>query len=278
MAENLQLLKRRIRTAKNIAQIAKAMEMISASKIKRAQSAVLNNKPYTERIVSLTNNILRHADLKKFQHPYLSNNSKSNKKLVIVISPDKGLCGSLNTNLFKKILEQDNKDTKIVTVGKKAGRFSSRLESDLIGEYPMGTILPDYSIVYSIIEAINSEYLSKNVSSVEILYTQFTSIFSQEPVIKKILPIQVSHEDEELPYIFEPSEDEILSDLLPYYLEVYLFNSIIEAYTSEQASRMVAMQNAKNNALDIADYLTLSYNKSRQERITNELLSLANNI
>ncbi len=278
MAENLQLLKRRIGTAKNIAQIAKAMEMISASKIKKAQSAVVNNKPYTERIITLTNNILRHADLKKFSHPYISNKSKSDKKLLIVTSPDKGLCGSLNTNLFKKILEQENKDTKIVAIGKRAGRFSGRLEGDLIGEFPMGTILPDYSIVYSIIEVINAEYLTGNVSKVEILYTEFSSIFSQEPTIKTLLPIDISHNEEELPYIFEPSEEEILSDLLPYYLEVYLFNSIIEAYTSEQAARMVAMQNAKNNALDIADYLTLSYNKSRQEGITNELLSLANNI
>lgn len=280
MAENLQLLKRRIKTAKNIAQIGKAMEMISASKIKRAQAAVLNNNPYAERIINLTTKIIRHADLKKFQHPYINQKkSESEKRILIVISPDKGLCGSLNTNLFKKLLEADDRDTKIIAVGKKASRFSQRLEGELIAEYSMGTILPDYSMVYNLVEVINNEYLSGNVSKVQIMYTRFTSIFSQEPVIKSVLPIESAHDEEtELPYIFEPSEEEILKDLLPYYLEVLLFNSIIEAYTSEQAARMVAMQNAKNNALDIADYLTLSYNKSRQEGITNELLSLANNI
>lgn len=287
MAQNLQLLKRRIKTAKNIAQIAKAMEMISASKIKKAQNAVLNSKPYTEKIITLTNNMLRHTDLKKFSHPYIENltndqesdkKNNSDKKILIVITPDKGLCGSLNTNIYKKILEEDNKNTKIITIGKKASRFSQRLESEVIANFPAGSSTPDYSIVYNLIEVINDEFLTGKVSKVDILFTDFTSIFSQEPKIKTLLPIKTTHEEAELPYVFEPGEAEILSDLLPYYLEVYLYNSLLEAYTSEQAARMVAMQNAKNNALDIAEYLTLLYNKSRQERITNELLSLANNI
>lgn len=284
MAQNLQLLKRRIKTASNIAQIAKAMEMISASKIKKAQNAVLNNKPYTEKIIALTNNILRHTNLTKFKHPYIENASKeenlgqNNKRILIIITPDKGLCGSLNTNLYKKILEEDNGNTKIVALGKKATRFSQRLESEIIADYPAGSSLPDYSIVYNLIEVINEEFLSGKAAKVDILYTGFTSIFSQEPTVKTLLPIKIAHDETELPYILEPNEEEILSDLLPYYLEVYLYNSLLEAYTSEQAARMVAMQNAKNNALDIAEYLTLSYNKSRQERITNEILSLANNI
>lgn len=284
MAQNLQLLKRRIKTASNIAQIAKAMEMISASKIKKAQNAVLNNKPYTEKIITLTNNILRHTNLTKFKHPYIENVNaegdleQNSKRILIVITPDKGLCGSLNTNLYKKILEEDNSNTKIVALGKKATRFSQRLEAEIIADYSAGSSLPDYSIVYNLIEVINDNFLSGKVTKVDILYTGFTSIFSQEPTVKTLLPIKITHDESELPYILEPNEEEILSDLLPYYLEVYLYNSLLEAYTSEQAARMVAMQNAKNNALDIAEYLTLSYNKSRQERITNEILSLANNI
>ena len=278
MAQNLQILLRRKKTAQNIAQIARAMEMISASKIKKAQGEVVANKPYADRITKLTSSIIRHVDPSQFAHPYILGN-KAEKSLALVISPDKGLCGSLNTNLFKKILEIDNKNLKLIAMGRKAGHFSRRLNSELIAEFNIGTTLPPYRTVYQLIEIINNEYVGGHVSSFKILYTEFTSMFTQTPVLKSILPIEMpSEEIIPLPYIFEPKIQELLSELLPYYLEVILYNCLIEAYTSEQAARMVAMQNAKNNALDIADYLTLIYNKSRQERITNELLTLSSRV
>ena len=259
MAQNLRLLQRRIRTAKNIAQIAKAFEMLSASKIKRAQTAVSNNKPYAQRINTLTLDILRHANLDKFTHPYLAH-KETGKTLLIVISPDKGLCGSLNTYLFKKILEYDNKNVKYYTLGRKAEKFCSRLSGELIGGNKLGTSIPSYLLVYKLVEAINTEFVNGDVSKVEILYTQFNSIFSQEPVLKQVLPLNIQHEEGDLlPYLFEPKAEELLTDLLPYFLEVTLYNSLLEAFTAEQAARMVAMQNAKNNALDIADYRNLSY-------------------
>ena len=277
MAQNLQLLLRRKKTAQNIAQIARAMEMVSASKIKKAQAAVEGNKPYAQRISELVVDMIKHVDREKFNHPYIRP-PDSNKTLLLVISTDKGLCGSLNTNLFKKILERDNRDTKIIALGKKASRFCTRLEGELLAGFNMGTTIPPYSIVYQLIEIINQVYESENISSSRILFNEFNSIFTQIPTVKNVLPVeQTDQEEETLPYLFEPNIDNILKDLLPYYLEVTLYNSIIEAFTSEQAARMIAMQNAKNNALDIAEYLTLSYNKSRQERITNELLILSNN-
>ncbi len=274
MAANLQQLKRRIKTSNNISQIAKAMEMISASKIKRAQTAVENNKPYSARISTLTNTILNYVDATSFKHPYLTPNDSPNS-LIIIISPDKGLCGSLNTNLFKMLLEADNKNLKLITIGRKVTQFAQRLEAESLAGFNIGTTLPNYSFVFQLIEIISREYISGNVSSVSIMYSEFNSIFEQKPVTKKILPIVVEHIDSELPYIFEPNAEEILDSLLPYFLEVTLFSALIEAFTSEQAARMVAMQNAKNNALDIAEGLTLVYNKSRQERITNELLALS---
>ncbi|PIT89410.1 MAG: ATP synthase F1 subunit gamma [Candidatus Levybacteria bacterium CG10_big_fil_rev_8_21_14_0_10_36_7] len=277
MAENLKVLKGRIKTAKNIAQIAKAMEMISASKIKKAQTSVINNKPYKNGIVNLTDNILSHNEAKKYSHPYLFEN-ESDKSLLIILSPDKGLCGSLNTNLNKKILELDNKNTKIVVLGKKASQFCKRGNSEVIAEFPFGTTLPEYSQIYKIAEIINAQFLSKSVSNVKLLYSQFSSIFLQEPLLVDLLPIKSQATEVNIPYIFEPKIESLLSDLLPYYLEVLLYTAMIEAYTSEQAARMVAMQNAKNSALDIADFVTLTYNKSRQERITSELLTLSNNI
>ncbi|HVZ67726.1 MAG TPA: ATP synthase F1 subunit gamma [Patescibacteria group bacterium] len=279
MAQNLRLLKRRIKTAQNIAQISKAMEMISASKIKKAQIAVLNNKPYAEKITTLTNNILKHTNMEKFSHPFINNN-ESEKVLTIIISPDKGLCGSLNTNLFKKIIEIDNKNMKYMVLGKKATQFCNRLEGEVVGSANIGTTLPDYKFVYKLIELINTEYVGGNVGQVQILYSEFNSVFSQVATVKKILPFSPSVEEideQPLPYIFEPAAPIMLKELLPYLLEVTLYTALLESFTSEQAARMMAMQNAKNNALDIADYLTLSYNKSRQERITSELLVLSNN-
>ena len=274
MAQNLPQLKRRIKTANNISQVARSMEMISASKIKRAQAAVENNKPYAQRIVDLTGSILRHVDSEHFKHAYIQGN-ESNKALILIISSDKGLCGSLNTNLFRKLLETDDKNRKIIALGRKGAQFAVKASGEFITGLNLGTTLPDYSIVFRLIEIINLEYLAGNVGQVQILYNEFSSVFSQTPVLKTILPIQVTSEEKELPYLFEPKIDEIVESLMPYYLEAVIYNSILEAYTSEQAARMVAMQNAKNNAMDIADYLTLSYNKSRQEKITSELLALS---
>lgn len=277
MAQNLQLLKRRIKSAKNIAQISKAMEMISASKIKKAQTAVLNNKPYTEKISEYTQTLLSNINVKTDTHPYLE--KRAGKTLSIIISPDKGLCGSLNTNIFKKILEiPDLDNTLLVTIGKKADQFCARLKAETVTHLPMGTTLPDYRLVYDIVETINSYYGDKTVNKAQILFTKFNSVFSQEIVIVPLLPLSIPEQKKESGYIFEPNSSLLLNDLLPHYLEVLIYNALLEAHTSEQAARMVAMQNAKNNALDIADYLTLSYNKSRQERITSEILSLSSNI
>lgn len=280
MAQNLQLLKRRIKTSKNIAQIAKALEMIAASKIKKAQIAAQSNKPYAERISEITGKIIGSLDEKVITHPYLETGMpKGKKKLLIAISPDRGLCGSLNTNLYKKLIEIDNKDTKIVTVGKKVGLFCSKLSFELLSSYPMGNTLPDYSLVYQLKTIIDEQLNSGEISSVSIVYADFISLFTQSPTEKQLLPLQI--EGIEAPQsdsssIFEPDKATLLSDLLPYYLQIQLYNALLVAFTSEQAAQMVAMQNAKNNAFDIAEYLNLVYNKSRQERITNEILDLAN--
>jgi len=279
MAQNLQLLKRRIKTAKNISQIAKALEMIAASKIKRAQVASQNNKPYAEKITNLTAKLSLTVDKKTFSHPYLDQHT-AEKSLLIAISPDRGLCGSLNTNLYKKLIELDSPKTKIVTIGKKVGLFASKLSYELISSYPMGSTLPDYSMVYQLKTIIDQELEKNEIHSVSILYSDFVTLFTQTPTSQQLLPLQITGEIESEntdASLFEPDRSSLLTELLPYYLEVQLYKALIIAFTSEQAAQMVAMQNAKNNAFDIAEYLNLVYNKSRQERITNEILDLANN-
>ncbi len=284
MAENLFLLKRRIKTAKNIAQIAKAMEMVSASKIKRSQSIVEKNRVYSERITTLTEHILSNADLKNFTHPFLAT-STSDKKLTFVFSPDKGLCGSLNTNIYKLLMDKNMTNSEVVTIGKKAEGFSAKMEYNLVASFPMGSTIPHYSLVLQLIKYIEQYYQSTEAGTVEVVYAKFDSLFQQTITTTQLLPIvrettesEETDEVHDLSFLVEPDVHSILSDLLPYYIEVKLYDILMNAFTSEQAARMVAMQNAKNNANDVADFLTLTYNKNRQEKITNEILDLANTV
>lgn len=276
MPQNLQLLKRRIKTSKNVSQIAKAMEMMSASKIKRAQKTVENNKPYSGRITTLTQELINSAG-EKYTHLYISGNA-STKRLLVVISPDRGLCGSLNTNIFKKLMQEEIKNTILITVGIKAEKAAARLSYALLATFPMRNTLPRFSNIYDIVTLINQEYMSRNVGQVDVLYTEFVSFFQQTPTIKRILPIDTASlpKSQEGTHVYEPDLSALLDSLLPQYVEVSFYSALLEAYTSEQAARMISMQNAKNNANDIANYLTLQYNKSRQEKITGEILDLSN--
>ena len=280
MAANLQLLHRRIKTAQNISLIAKAMQLIAASKIKRAQHMLLNHKPYADKITSLAQELLLRVPRKKFSHPYITSNNFPDR-LLIVVSPDKGLSGSLTTNLVRRFLEEKSQNTFLVSVGKKAEAVASRTGYNLIASFPMGTHFPSYGAIYPIISIINEYYMNNKVSKVEILYSEFLSLFNQKPLLTQLLPIpEVPRTETTEVYlkdvIFEPNPDEILSSLLPHYLEVNIYHILIQSFSSEQAARLIAMQNAKYNAHDIVGYLTLEYNKTRQERITSEILDLAN--
>ena len=279
MAQNLQQLKRRIKTSKNISQIAKALEMIAASKIKKAENAMRNNQPYAAEVISLTQKVIFAGKKEDYLHPYLMKRLAT-KNLLIAISPDRGLCGSLNTNIYKKLIEVDDKNTKIVTVGKRAGIFASKLSYELLLSYPMGGATPNYSLVYELKDIIDQELKTNTVGTVSILYPDYISLFTQTPVVKQLIPLQiegVSEEHEDNISLLEPGRTKLLEELLPYYLETQIYNALLTAFTSQQGAQMVAMQNAKNNALDIAEYLNLVYNKSRQEKITNEILDLSNN-
>lgn len=284
MPANLQLLKRRIKTSQNIAQIAKAMETISASKIKKAQDAATNNKPYAEKILDLVSKAMNQTGNKRFSHKYidLPNNKKT---LYIVITPNKGLCGGLNTNLYKKMMEVDGPNAIFITIGKKGEKFAGKLEGELHASFPISSGLPDYATIIQLKTLLDELLEKKHISGAQLLFAEFESILTQKPAILNLLPLKLDKIEQDVTKnliqengdaIFEPDAKSFLLDLLPQYVETQIFNALLQAYTSEQAARMMAMQNAKNNAFDIADYLTLVYNKSRQERITNEILDLTN--
>ena len=275
MPENLRTLKGRIRTAKNIAQLAKTLEMVSVSKIRRARNLAETVRPYAERITVLTENAMGSLGPEERRHPYLRAPAAP-MRLVLAIGPDKGLCGPLTGNLARKLAENVDGNTMLITVGKKMESPGVRLAgSRLLASFPMGSRLPQYSLVFELVRVINEQILNGRAASLDVLYGRFVSYFSQAPTFQRVLPLTpppAAARSEEL----EPASEEVVGALLPHYLEVRLFDAVVQAFSAEHAARMVAMQSAKDNALEIADSYTLLYNKTRQERITSEILDLAN--
>ncbi len=267
-------LKRRIKTAKNVSKTTKAMQMISASKLKKAQNAAVSSMPYVEKLNTLTKSLSQRVE-KDDLHKYMITPGNTKSILYIVISPDKGLCGGLVTNLIREVLKQ-NTGVKnyYVTVGKKAENYVSSLNKEVVASFPFGTTLPQFEAVYPIAEIVDEYFLNEKVSEVKILSTKFLSVFSQSPQYLDLLPVKIENFEDKSLTLFEPKVSELLPDLLKHYIEMLIYQSLLENYASEQAARMVAMKNATDNALDIISDLQLEYNKSRQEKITNELLDI----
>ncbi len=271
-------LKRRIQAAQNISKTTRAMQMIAASKMKKAQSAALSTRPYVERLTSMTQMIGRSVDLATFSHPYLENRQSTGRSLLIVMSPDKGLCGALVTNLMKEFFQFNRQEEKAsyIVIGKKAEGKVAYLTENIVATFPFGTTTPTFAAVYPIVQLIDEYFLSQKVDSVKVLSTHFTSFFTQTPKISTLLPVALpeTENDSTLPYLFEPSISELLPSLLKHYIDMSLYRLLIENFVSEQASRMVSMQNATDNANDIIEDLRLEYNKTRQAKITSELLDI----
>lgn len=269
-------LQRRIRTAQNVSKTTRAMQMIAASKLKRAQYAALTSRPYVEKLSQVTRGLTNRVE--KASLPLYMNESKhTGKTLLLVIAPDKGLCGGLVTNLAKEVLRRENKNDIYVTVGKKIESTVVYVGRELIASFPFGNTLPSFDVVYPITKMIDEYFLGGKVDKVEILSTHFASIFTQKPQVTPLLPIFPQDEETSTPnseLLFEPNLESILPDLLKRYMEMVIYQEILESYLSEQAARMLSMQNATNNAKDIIEDLKLEYNKSRQAKITSELLDI----
>jgi F-type H+-transporting ATPase subunit gamma len=276
MAQNLQQIKKRIKTSDSIAQISKAMEMISASKIRKVQNSVEKHNPYAKKIKYMVQRIITDKDLTEEIEKF--SKEKTGNRLVYIISPDKGLCGGLIVNLFKKVGAYIQPNDYVVAIGKKATNSAAKYDYNVLASFNMGTSFPKYDDIYPIINIANNFYISGEATKVSVIYTEFKNMLVQEPVIEEIFPIKPdkNFKGHEIDYIFEPDSKQVLKDLLPCYFEVEFYSALMNAYASEQAARMTAMKNAKDNANDISASLINIYNKSRQEKITNEILDLAN--
>lgn len=276
-------LRRRIKAAQNISKTTRAFQMIAASRLKKAQDAALASRPYVEKLTVLAKDLSSKVE-DKSSHAYITPPGEITKTLVIVLSPDKGLCGGLVTNLLREFLSfaKGDHDASYIVIGKKIENQVVKLRNEVIASFIFGTTLPPFDTVFPIVKLINEQYLTGKVSQVKVIYTDFNSMFSQSPKIANLLPIslaKVENIDEKSTndafQLYEPKASDILPYLLSHYLEMSLYQFMLESYLSEQAARMMAMQNATNNAKDIIESLRLEYNKTRQAKITSELLDIS---
>jgi len=281
---NTRQIKQRIKAAGNITKITKAMEMVSASKMRRAQAQALATRPYTmalqESLSSVAGVVTGDA------HPLLASHSEG-VDCLLVLSTDKGLCGSLNPTLYKNMLEwyRTKNNPQIIPVGKKAIAFAQFVGLQIYAQFQD---LPDKistKDILAISTLIKEKYLAKELKSVTILYMDFVSTLLQRPKIQKLLPIPktdisaladqtLANEDLMASYVFEPDPVTILDYLLPYFVENSIYQAMLEAKASEHSARMVSMKNASENADELKDSLNLEFNKSRQASITSELLDI----
>lgn len=271
---NLLSLKRRIKAANNVSKTTRAMQMIAVSKLKKAQDATIAGRPYVEKLSSISSNILGKLN-NKYNHEYMKKNENA-KTLVIVFSPDKGFCGGLVSNLINEILNFDskNKSNIYLTVGKKTESTIVGLQKKLIASFKFGTTLPGFDMVLPIVKIIDEYFLGQKVGNVKIISTNFLSLFSQKPIVTNILPIEFPKTESASFSLFEPAPEKLLPPLLRHLLEMIIYQQLLESYASEQGARMIAMQNATDNATEIVQDLQLEYNKGRQEKITNEILDI----
>ncbi len=274
---NIRLIRRRIRSAKNIAQITRAMELVAASKMKRAQQQAVSGKLYAQKIYDMVTRLSRNVDA--HHHPLLARpKTIRGKRMVILISTNKGLCGGLNTSLFRFLLRHYRTltDQRFVTLGKKGLGLVMQAGGDVVADF--SHLVPFVTSVPSVAQLVIAEYLGGTIDGVDLVYSEFVSALRQEPHVKTILPLTLEGggEGNTSPsgahdYVIEPSAPEVFASLLPHYVENQIRDAILGAQASEHSARMVAMRNATDSALSLMGELTLLYNKARQEKITYEI-------
>ncbi len=273
-------IRRRIRSVSSTAQITKAMQMVAASKMRKAQEAAVNARPFAALLYRFQRAATTQAA--DFIHPLLEVRPVRNRAIILV-GGDKGLCGALNSNLFRLASQFDSKTTLFITAGRRAAQFIARTRRQLVAEFAYGDS-PRYAEAKAIATCARDLFLKKEVDQVQVITTRFINTLTQEPVCIEFLPVGAitgvklpeALSEEELvakapDYLFEPSAEAFLGYLFSHYLNISIYLAMLAAKASEQSARMVAMKNATDNANTLIQDLTLEYNKLRQGKITTEL-------
>lgn len=283
---NTRDIRRRIKSVKNTAQITKAMQMVAASKMRKAQEAALSGRPYAEGLDRMIHDLKERAE--EVVHPLWGAGEGSHKPLALLISTNKGLCGALNTNLLREAAALPA-STAFVTIGKRAKAFIARTGRNLLADFEISE-KASFLECRQVSQFLIDRFLAGEADSVSVLYTRFVNTLVQKPESVRVLPVSqlagagialagveaaATDKAAHLDYHYEPSAAAVLSELLPATIHFRVYHMILEARASEHSARMVAMKSATDNAKSLIKDLTLEYNKVRQAGITNEILEIA---
>jgi F-type H+-transporting ATPase subunit gamma len=279
-------IRRRIKSVKNTRQITKAMELVAASKMKKAQAVAVAGRPYNQLMADMLAALASRVD--ESSHPFLCKREVKTRGILLVTT-DKGLCGPLNSNLFKLVIEIKT-PAKFCVIGRKGTQFLARTKRDLVADFPVHDRVP-FAEVKAIAEFMAKQYLEGAIDTIEVIYPSFKNTLVQEAVCQPVLPLDNLRQFIETlrapggaatveaadsrEILFEPSAKAVLDALLPFYVNRQIYQFVLMAKASEHSARMVAMKTAKDNATKILGDLTLEYNKARQAAITQEILEIA---
>jgi len=271
-------IKGQISSIKNTQKITKAMEMVAASKMKKAQARMAAARPYAGMIKNVVGHLASaHPE---YKHPFLVKRDSVKRVGLIIISSDRGLCGGLNTNLFKQALRQIKKwnensiEVDVCTIGSKAEKYFKKLDVNLVAQVSQLGDSPEINDVIGSIKIMLDNYMDGNIDELHLAENKFINTMSQEPGITHLLPTEPNQEDglsHHWDYIYEPDSKSVIDNLLIRYIESLVYQGIVENVACEMSARMVAMKSASDNASDLIGELQLIYNKARQASITQEL-------
>lgn len=278
-------IRRRIKSVKNTRQITKAMELVAASKMKKAQQAALSGRAYAQLLAKMLARLAPR--LGEVKHPFLAQREIKTRG-ILLLTTDKGLCGPLNANLFKLVVEVKT-PAKFFSVGRKGTQFLARTKRDLVADFTVSDKL-GFGEVKPVIELMTRAYLDGEIDTIEVIYPRFKNTLVQEPLLRPVLPLASLQEFlaaaqteagnaaatvDDRYMLFEPSAGDVLEALIPFYVNRLVYQLVLSARASEHSARMVAMKTAKDNATKLLGDLTLEYNKARQAGITAEILEIA---
>ena len=271
-------IRRRIGAVRNIKQITRAMQFVAASKLKRAQGATLSARPYSEKIDEVLADLA--AVLGADDHPLLAER-EGGRRLLLVMTSDRGLAGPLNTNTIRfaaRDITANRDDLAVVSVGRKGRDAMRRARVPIVAHFDAFGDRPTFADALPLARLVTDEFVSGKANRVDILYSRFESTLVQRPTLERLLPVEPAEDTAGIPgnqFIFEPSPAAVLERMLPRYVAARIFQAVLEANASFFSSQMVAMKNATENAEELIDDLTLSYNKVRQANITREMIEIA---
>jgi len=282
--------KLRIRSVKNIAQVTRALEAVSASKVQKAMQAVTKTRPYATKAWQVLTHVSAQPG-RSTLHPLLDKREEVKDVIVVLLTGDRGLAGAYNTNIVRFALQRFRDypvPVRYVTVGRKGRDMMIRRGQNIIAEFSDIPDTPSFGQVSAIGRLVVDEFLGGNTDEVYLAYTDYVNMVTQNPTLKKLLPLEVdvgegrvqdygpsAQDGPAAAYIYEPGRDEILDEIIPRFTALQVYQAILESLASEHAARMIAMKNATDNATELSEALQLEYNKARQQAITSEMMDIA---